>query len=246
MVEVLDTEILGHRHPFTGIHFKFTDRFDDFFKVGTAPYKADYGTKKCFDRSKYNRIISQLPLHQIEYFRSNLCISQYIDVDELSNLKTIRIVGVTINAVHLSVEQLLDTSYRLENRDFPKPGNMTPNFRQNTHLIKNIILYSFDEPRNYHATLIANTSACPIGKHLFDFIIDLMQDQSSTLKTIQLSNVFLEYVLSSAMRPITSIRTIVIRKCTKSMKIKAIKKFPNAKFVRKSSFLFNYLFKFKI
>lgn len=39
LIQVLDAEILGHSHPFTGVHFKFSDPFDDFFKVGTGPYK---------------------------------------------------------------------------------------------------------------------------------------------------------------------------------------------------------------
>lgn len=328
LMQVLDAKILGHSHPFTGVHLKFSDPFDDFFKVGTGPYKrpqpvqpepeehqyffpfesegdfendvydeadydeahhdytqdyesfdawmyrkseearekyqerakldrplkrifakmdvkhvkvvANYGTKRVF-QNKFKRFISLLPLHQITHFDTNLRISEFIGdlrPGQLSKLKELHIDGL-MNALPSTLHQLFAVCPALEKWDSPIPGNMVGSFGAKKNLIKNIILYSFVKPKDFTdirnanlslTTLIANSSTCPIGKGSYDAIINLIEAQSATLQTIQMSEAFLKYCIQSHLTPIVTVRKI-IAKCSKANRIKALNKFPNAGFI---------------
>lgn len=327
LIQVLDDKILRLSHPFTGVHFKFTDPFDDFFKTGTGPNKrpppvapedtddypmfedygvddndsdyddtnhdytqdyesfdawmftqreealerrqeqakldvplkrifgkipslkhvhivVDYGTKRGFDGDKFKRFMSLLPLHQIEYFRTNLRISEFsgdLRQGQLSNLKTIYIEGL-INVMPSTLNKLLAACPVLENWNCPIPGHVVASFGTKRHLIKNLIMYNFvkathfDEIRQANlslTSLIANSSRCAIGKGSYDDIIGIIRDNSTSLQTIQMSDAFLKHLLKSNLTPIDSVRKIIIGKCAKSNKAKALEIFPNAIFASK-------------
>lgn len=325
MVDVLDGEILGFGHPFTGVVFKFTDPFDDFFKIGSGPNKrpqqiapidssedfqalamngdynlsegesdndygcgyghdyetfeswmfdqreerrerylelekvnkplkrvfskmifkdvhmvADYGRKRSFDNTKFKRFLSLLPVAEIEFFRTNLRISEFIcHSGQLSNLKTLHIDGL-MNATPSTMSQLFAACPVLEKWTSPVPGNIVPYFKDKTFLIKNVILYNFVTCANFQqmhnanlslTSLTANASTCPIEKRKYDEIIRLIQDNSTTLETIEMSVPFLKYVLQCKLRPIDGVRYIAVKKCSKVMKNEAIRMFPNTTFV---------------
>lgn len=330
LIQVLDAEILGHSHPFTGIYFKFSDPFDDFFKVGTGPTKrpsqmtapespedpfaffgndnmesgsenddyehhdftqdyepldawisrqqeealerrletakldgplkrifakipsmkhvhmvVDYHTKRSFQPEKFKRFISILPLNQIQYFRTNLRISEFIDnlrPGQLPNLKTIHVDGL-MNALPATLERLFAICPAVEKWESPVPGNMVASFGPKQYLIKELILYNFINTRDFTqirvanlslTTLIATAPKCPIGKACYDQVISLMQDNRATLQSIQMSEAFLKHVLKSNMTPITTVRRIIIGKCSKANKNKALDKFPNAIFFERT------------
>lgn len=328
LVDVLDAEILGFDHPFTGVFFKFTDPFDDFFKIGSGPNKrpqqvvpidssedfqslamngdylsegesdndygcgyghdyetfeswmfdqreekrerflelekvnrplkrvfekinfkhvhmvVDYGTKKKrrFEENKYKRYIALLPVKKLEYFRTNLRISEFIcHSGQFSNLKTLHIDGL-MNATPSTLSQLFTACPVLEKWTSPVPGNIVPYFKDKTFLIKNVILYNFVTCDNFRqmlnanlslTSLTANASTCPIEKRKYDEIIRLIQDNSSTLETIEMSVPFLQYVLQCKLSPVSSVRKILVSKCSKKIKKDGLHLFPNAVFAER-------------
>lgn len=322
LIEVLDTKILDQSHIFTGVHFKFTNRFDDFFQVGRGPTKrpeqlpsvdpwesfnqslidessyadneeyeyenndhnyesfdawmyrqreealeqrlelekvnrplkrifnkipvmrhvtltVDYETKRGFDGEKFKRYMLILPLEQIEYFRTNLRISEFIHdlkPGQMANLKTIYIDEL-MNAVSHTMNKLFAVCPNLQNWLSPIPANMIQCFGVKKHLIKNLKLTSFVTPsafRKIHeeslvlTELVANSTKCAIGKWSYPDIVRLIRDNRETLEVLQMTEPFLKFVVDSDLPQTTNVRKIVIGKCTKATKTSALVKFPNA------------------
>lgn len=204
----------------------------------------DYGTKRGFQRDKFKRYISLLPLKGIEYFRTNIRISEFIGdlrAGQLSNLKTLYIDGLK-NAFQSTLDQLFAICPVLENWDSPIPGNMVASFGTKKYLIKNLILYSYVKPGHFTqihdanlslTTLIASAPTCAIGKGSYDETIRIIRENSGTLHTIQMSEAFLKHVIASNLTPIDTVRKIIIQKCAKVTKNKALATFPNAIFVER-------------
>lgn len=211
-----------------------------FKKIGPMKHvfiTADYGsTKRMFMGEKFQRFMHILPLEQVEFFKTNLRVTEFIywiQPGQFKNLKPICIEELIHTQTH-TLHQLLEACPVLEEWISPVPATMLHAFGAKKRLIKILLLTKFLGSNSFKEILkleelVASSSKCPIGKSSYPDIVRLIQHTGNTLKVIRMSNALLKYVIDSDMPPMVNVRKVNVPKSTsKANKVKALTKFLNA------------------
>lgn len=197
------------------------------------------GEEKVQANHDFLRIMMLLPLPKIEYLCTNLSIFELlysIRTSQFPNLKTICIDERMGFDALFALDLLFTACPALETWTSPIPANLVETFqmKNKNFLIKSLVLRRHNSvaaiinENLMLKELVVTPGAVKKYNIPYEHIIRLLQNNSSTLRVIQITDSLVSYFADTDFEPMTNVRKVYVTNFSEDTKKNALIKFPNA------------------